>query len=198
MKPRPTIPTPIVFRVSPFAFKVSFATRVSNREGFEKLSRGADVGNPLGTRLALDAEVAGEFHFAQNGKELPPVHIARSNHDFFAPGAGRFGPGGVFDVTLLQPRAERAQCVDGIAFVVEDHIGGVEIHANVGAIQPDEEGAESFGSLLPGFKGEIDSLGGKSVRDQDYALEQFLKGWIAFLERKETGVEGDQLQPQLP
>src|SRR3989442_12080254 len=100
MKPRPTIPTPILFRVSSFAFKVSFATRVpqpwSNREGFEKLSRGADVGNPLGTRLALEAEVAGEFHFAQNGKELGPVHIARSNHDCLSQGAGRLGPVRVF------------------------------------------------------------------------------------------------------
>src|SRR5439155_5300404 len=48
------------------------------------------------------------------------------------------------------------------------------------------------------FKAEIDSLGGKPFCDQEDAVEQFLKGWIAFFVRKETGVERDQLQPQLP
>src|SRR2546422_8015861 len=51
----------------------------SNREGFEKLSRGADVGNPLGASLTLDAEVAGEFQFAKNSKEFAPVHIDRKS-----------------------------------------------------------------------------------------------------------------------
>src|SRR2546422_2726794 len=188
--PRSTLfPYTTLFR----AYCVQCLISWSNREGFEKLSRGADVGNPLGASLTLDAEVAGEFQFAKNCKEFAPVHIARANHDFFAPGARRFGADGVFDVALLQPRAERAQCVDGIAFVVEDHVGGVEVHTHVGAIEPDEQGAESFGGLLSGFKAEIDSLGGKPVGDQKDAVEQFLKGWIAFFVRKETGVEGDQL-----
>jgi len=51
-------------RLSRFAFCAQSLIRWSNRERFEKLSRGADVGNPLGTRLALDAEVAVEFQLA--------------------------------------------------------------------------------------------------------------------------------------
>src|SRR6266540_2002478 len=191
MKPRPTMPTPTPFGVSSFEFKAggedSFGLLLSRskRNRFDKLFGEAYVGYALVAGFAFDAEVAREFQFAQCAEKCAPIHFAGPDHDFVAPGARSRGPVGVLDMTLLQPGAERAQRRHRVALVVKDHVGRVEVHTDVGAVQFRQKSAEGFGALLAGFKSQVD------------AFRQFPESRVVVVVRQKTGVEGHQLQAEL-
>src|SRR5437868_7102940 len=134
MKPSPTMPMPTGGLMVDAGWVGAIGTRIPSGERSDKLSRHADVRGPPGPGFALDTEIAGEFHLGQRAEESPPIHFAGAEHDFPAPVARFLGSNGVFEVALLQPGAQGSQRFDGIALVVEDHVGRVEIHPEVRAV----------------------------------------------------------------
>src|SRR5437867_12950091 len=86
-----------------------------------KLLRRSNVGEALLARLPLDAAIAGEADRFEHGEKLRPIHQPLPDRHFLAPTAGGQRAISVLDMALLDPRRQRAEGVDGIAHVVQDH-----------------------------------------------------------------------------
>src|SRR5260370_21123031 len=124
MKPSPTMPTLIMA-----------GTLESADRFFNEAAGGSNVLEALAAGLAFDAAVAGESKGIERAEEFRPIDFTSADRELVAPGAGRSGASGILDMNLLEPGAENAQRFDGIAFVVEDHVGGSKIDADVWPFQ---------------------------------------------------------------
>src|SRR5439155_6827950 len=98
-------------------------------------------------------------------------------------------------MTLLEVRRENLERLDRIAFIVEDHVGGIEVYSHVGAVEFFQKTQQRSGAFLSRFKTQFDCLGGEYIGNQPNAAEQFCKGRIVFIVREKAGMECDQ--PQL-
>src|SRR5438093_12011781 len=101
------------------------------QDSFHKLTGRADVGAALVAGFAFDAKGAAEMEVAQRPEKGLPIHLASADDDFLTPRAWLFGLFGVLDVALLKPRGQHAQRLNGIAFVVKNHVGGIKVHADI-------------------------------------------------------------------
>ena len=97
---------------------------------------------------------------------------------------------------LPDPRAERPQGLDGVALVVEHHVGGVEVHADRRAVQRLEQIAQGGCGLLAGFETQADALGGEHVGHVPQARGQRDEGGVGLVVRQEARVERHQPHPE--
>ena len=109
--------------------------------------------------LALDAQRAAVADLLQRPHERRNVHLALTERHFLAPLARRRRPVGVLDVDAADVGAEDLHRPQRIALVVQEHVGGVEIHLQVGAFQLVQGAAQQVGALLAGLEGDGDALG---------------------------------------
>ena len=58
-------------------------------------------------------------------------------------------------MALLEVRRESPQCFDRIAFVVENHVGRIKIHSNIGPVQFLQELKQPGRGFLAGFKSKL-------------------------------------------
>ena len=86
---------------------------------------------------------------------------------------------------------------DGVALVVEQHVGWVEVHANVGPVQLLEEVAERRGVLLAGLERDVEAEAGEQVGSAGDAIHQLRERGIGLLVGKESGVERHELEAEV-
>ena len=135
-------------------------------------------------------------HGVERGEERLPVHLPLADGHLLAPRAGRLRPHRVLDVALPQPRRERAQRGHGIPLVVEDHVGRVEVHADVLAAERSQERREGVCLLLAGLERDGHLPRREEIRDLPEAgLERGERG-VARLVGQETGVERHEAEAQ--
>ena len=139
---------------------------------FEVIASGADIRDPLIARLAFDAKIAVELLVLERLEESAPVDLAGADDHFLAPCARDGGADGVFDVALFEPRSERPEGGDGIALVVKDHVGGIEVHADIWPRQFLEERAERVGVLLAGLEPDVDAEVAEEIGDPGEAVAE--------------------------
>src|SRR5437763_1959355 len=119
-----------------------------SRGSLERLDRGLNVGQALVTGLALDAEGAGIADLVQGLQEALGIDLAGTKGDLLAPILARFfRTSGILHVDVLDELAEGFDGGDGLARTVEDHVGGVEVDGDVGALEVVEEFQQLLGAL---------------------------------------------------
>ncbi len=84
-----------------------------------------------------------------------------------------------------------------VAHVVGEEVGGVEVYADVGAVEFLEEKAEGFGGFLSGFEADVDSVGGEGVGDFADPVDEDGEFRVGFGFGEEAGVEGDEREFQI-
>src|SRR5207249_10854792 len=85
--------------------------------------------------LALDAERAAVADLLQGLNEPANVDLPSAERHLLAPLARPRGPIGILDVDAADVGAEDLHRPDRIAFVVEKHVGGVEVYFQVWTLQ---------------------------------------------------------------
>jgi len=129
---------------------------------------------------------------SKSGEERPPVHLSATNRDLLTPGARHFGAFCVIDMHLPDPRCEHMQCLHRITLVVHDHVGRVEIHADVRVVQFVKQIGEGRRGFLSGFKPEQDVLHHENVSHDIEAFDHFCESGVGFVGRQKAGVESDE------
>src|SRR5262249_22546501 len=89
----------------------------------------------LGADLALDAQWPAIADFLQRLNKLLDVGLTLAQRHFLTPGAGDLRPVGVLDVDAANVGAENLDGAQGVALVVKDHVGGIEVDLEVRALQ---------------------------------------------------------------
>src|SRR3954469_14338400 len=144
MKPSPTMPT----------LMVRFSAISCGKFG-DEIAGGFDVLNALVAGFTLNTAKAREAQFVERVEKCLPIHFARADRDLLTPFARFFRANAVFDVDLLQSLPECVQRVNRITAVVENHVGGIEVHADVRPVELDEEKFQIVCVFLTGFKGQF-------------------------------------------
>ena len=164
------------------------------QELFEVIASCADIRDSLIARLAFDAEIAVELLVLEGLEESAPVDLAGADDDLLAPRAGDGGAAGVFDVALFEPRSERPEGGDGIALGVKDHVGGIEVHADIWSRQFLEERAERVGVFLAGLEPDVDAEVAEKVGDPGETVAELGQCGIVFVMGEKPGMERDEPQ----
>lgn len=165
---------------------------ISNREFAHEFASGFDIGDALRAGFTFNAAETCEPEFIERIEESLPLHFAGADGNFLAPLAGFFGAVCVLEMDLANSFTERPKRIDGIAAIVEDHIGGIEIDADVRTIELDEKEFEIVGIFLAGFESQFESLAFEHVGDLADAADEFLELRIFVVVREKASVEGDE------
>ena len=99
---------------------------------------------------------------------------------------------------LHHRRSQNANGFQGIAHAVQNHVGGIKVHAHVGVIQFAQHTGQSRGRLLTGLEAKLHPLVGKNIGHVTQSPEQLGPLWIISIMRQEARVERDQLQIVVP
>ena len=86
-----------------------------------------DIAETIVAGFAFYCQRSFKPDFLQCFQEGHLADLSCTPWNFRAPCAWHFGAGCVFDVNMLYPWREHTDRFDGIAFVVEDHVGRVEV-----------------------------------------------------------------------
>ena len=193
MKPRPTMPTLIICNQTP----KRPCSLLQSEERFHIATRGADIRKPLVAGLALDSQIAFEIQLREHLEKRGPIDFARADDDLVTPSAGFFGPFGVLNVALLEPGAKLAEGIDGIAFLVQDEVGGIEVHPQIWKLQFRQKYFEGVGGFLTGFQPQIDAAIGERPAMRVIRSASLLNSGSAGSCGGENGrVEGDEVKAQ--
>jgi len=130
--------------------------------------------------------------FVECVEEGGPIDLSGADDCFGSPCAGLIGYEGVFDVDLEDVWGEECEGFDGIAHVVEDHVGRIEVDAERGVVQFIDGFEESLGGFLSSLEGDVDSPFGEDVDDLAEALDHDRACWIVRFVWDEAGVECDE------
>ena len=104
--------------------------------------------------FAFDAKRSAVAHFFQCSDERSGVGLSGAERDFAAPGSFDRGAVRIFDVNAADVRREKFDGFEWIVFVVQQHVGRIEIHFQIGTLQIVECAAEQGGRFLTGFKSD--------------------------------------------
>src|ERR1044071_2710891 len=99
-----------------------------------------DISHPLAPGLAFDDKLTAVVRLLECGKKSGPIDFSGSDRDLLAPASRSAGANGVFNMDLANPPGQCAQRFDRVSFVVEEHVGGIEIDAEVWAVEFLQEG----------------------------------------------------------
>ena len=91
---------------------------------------------------------------------------------------------------------EQIENAKRIVLVVKEHVGGVEVHLEVGRFQIVKRPAQERSRFLPGLEGDDDTRLAGQISDLRERVEERLAFRRADF-RNETGVQHDVRQPEL-
>src|ERR1043166_9428655 len=100
-------------------------------------------------------------------------------------------------MTLFQPGRKCAQRLDGIALVVENHVGRIEVHAGIRPIEFGEKAPQRFAGFLASLKRQLDPFLAKNVRDHAQPLDEFAKSRILLVLWEKPRMERDRKSTRL-
>ena len=99
--------------------------------------------------------------------------------------------------TLRMSGARISTARSGSPIVVEKHVGGIEVHLQIRALQFVERQPQQVGRLLPGLEGDGDAFCLRERADLAQRVEERLAVGVARL-GDEAGVQHQVAQPQRP
>src|SRR5437773_8346405 len=133
-------------------------------ELLHELAGRAHVGHALPAGFAFDAARPTKLRRVQDAKEFTPIDLAAPHGNLLAPGPWSLRATGILDMTLFDPRRQGPQRLERIALIVEDQVGGIEVHADTNAPQFFKETSQRFCRFLAGLERQINSFGREDVR----------------------------------
>ena len=136
--------------------------RLAIQQSIDQRQPMGDVHHPalLVADFPLDVQRAVEFDIGQSFQKLRNVHFALAQRHFLAPLALDRRPVGVLQVHGADVLAQNLHGPDRVAHVVEQHVGRVEVHLQVRALQVVERQPQQVGRLLARFERQSDALVG--------------------------------------
>src|SRR5579875_3856545 len=145
--------------------------------------------------LALDAQRSAITDFFQGQHKGADVDLALAEGHFFAPDAGCCRSIGVLDVNAADVRSQDFHGPKRIALIVKQHVGGIEIHFQIGTLQIVEGAPEEIGGFLPGLEPHGDAFFGGQGTDLAERIEKRFALGIAWFGQK-AGVQHQIAQSQ--
>src|SRR5579875_441205 len=147
--------------------------------------------------LALDAQRSAITDFFQGQHKGADVDLALAERHFLAPDAGPCRSIGVLDVNAADVRSQDLHSTERITLIIKQHVGRIEIHLQIGALQFIEGEAKQVSSFLAGLKGDGDAFFcGQGTDLAECVEERFAIGMSRL--RQESGVQHQIGQSQSP
>jgi len=165
-------------------------------ESFEHINGGFDVADAVIACFAFDGQGAFEIDLFKGSQEFRCADLSFSPGYFGAPGAGGLGSCGVFYVDVFYPACKGLDGLDGVAFIVENHISRVEIYCQGRVVEFFEKGFQLVCGFLSCFHKQYNALFCGFVGEDFYSIEEFFCHCGIFkVEEAEVGCEKFDIKP---